>query len=258
MFLVSVAAFLLLREGLAGWGVGGMAVAEWVALLGLPAALLASGGRSVAGAVGWRPLSLRTAGGAMTLGAAGLPVAWGVFWIQSVFLPVDTSVVEGLNRELVPGGPGEFLFLALAVAVTPALCEEFLFRGVLLNGVRPRLGAVPAVTGTALLFGLLHWAPGGGFRILPSVALGVILGWAAWRGRSLGAAVLVHLTHNLLILTVAAAAAWGPNPPAPDAPPGAPPLLVLAGGVALLLVGGQLLAPVPLPSHPETDRPAPP
>ncbi|HSG50065.1 MAG TPA: type II CAAX endopeptidase family protein [Longimicrobiales bacterium] len=248
--------FLVLREGTAAWGVGGIALAEWVALVGIPAGLLllrpGPPGR-VTRAVGLRPIPLRTTLASVALGAACLPVAWTVFWLQSPLIPPDGGVVEALNREMIPGDPRAFVLLALAVAVTPALCEEFIFRGVLLNGVRGRLAAGWAVSGSALLFGLLHWAPGGSFRVLPAAALGVILGWAVWRGRTLAAPILVHLTHNLLILTASTAAAWGPEPPPLSAAPGAPPLVLVAGGVALLALGGQLLAPA-TPDPPLTDH----
>lgn len=225
---------------------GGVALAEWVALVGVPAGLLIlrpgpSG--TVARAVGLRAIPVRTAVGSVALGAACLPVAWIVFWLQSALIPADRGMVEALNREMIPADPAAFVVMALAVVVTPAVCEEFLFRGVLLNGFRGRLNASWAVAGSALLFGLLHWVPGGGFRVLPTAAVGVVLGWAAWRGRTLAAPILVHLTHNFLILAAAAAAAWGPEPPPADAVPGPPPLLLVAGGVALLALGGQLLAP---------------
>lgn len=254
---MSVAAFLVLRAGTAAWGVAGIALAEWVALAGVPAVLLSlRPGRPgrVVRAVGLHPIPLRTAVGSLALGAACLPVAWTVLWLQSPVISADRSVVEALNRTMIPTDAAGFAFMALAVAVTPAVCEEFLFRGVLLNGLRGRLAAGWAVAGSALLFGLLHWVPGGSFRVLPTAAMGVILGWAAWRGRSLAPAILVHLTHNLLVLTASTAAASGPAQASLDVVPGAPPLLLVAGGVALLAVGGQLLAPAN-GDPPHTDHP---
>jgi membrane protease YdiL (CAAX protease family) len=193
--------------------------------------------------------------GSVALGVAGLPLAWMIFWIQARLVPVNPEVVSALNRQLLPSTPTELGILLFAAAITPAVCEEFVFRGLLQRGLAERIGAPGAVFAAAALFGLLHWEPGGGFRILPTVGLGLLLGWAAWRTGSLLAAMTVHFTHNLLILLVSTAAAWSDTPPPPDLVPGAPPLLIVAGGVALAALGSQLLAPSPPLNRPPRQDP---
>ena len=53
------------------------------------------------------------------------------------------------------------------MAVTPAVCEEALFRGPILRGLRTRLSPVGAAVVTGLLFGLFH---GDVWRFLPDRA----------------------------------------------------------------------------------------
>jgi sodium transport system permease protein len=84
------------------------------------------------------------------------------------------------------------------VAITPALCEETLFRGVILSGFR-RMGPWPAILISALLFGLAHASI---YRLLPTLALGVVLGYAAWRSGSIYCSILIHALNNGLIATL--------------------------------------------------------
>jgi membrane protease YdiL (CAAX protease family) len=49
-----------------------------------------------------------------------------------------------------------YLFYALALSVGPAISEELAFRGVILQGLRSRLGVFSAVLVTSVLFGVIH------------------------------------------------------------------------------------------------------
>ena len=85
------------------------------------------------------------------------------------------------------------LYLILAYAVIPAICEEFVFRGILCAEYE-RGGVLRAVVFSALFFGLLH------FNIvnLPVyVFSGVVLALTLYATRSLFASIIVHFLYNL-------------------------------------------------------------
>jgi sodium transport system permease protein len=84
------------------------------------------------------------------------------------------------------------------IAMTPALCEETLFRGLLLSGLR-RWGSWAAIGLTALCFGLLH---GSIYRLLPTFVLGLILGYTVWRSRSIYCSMIIHCLNNGLVAFV--------------------------------------------------------
>ena len=70
------------------------------------------------------------------LGLAGVGLL--VEWV----LPPPKSVIEGLRQVITPAqGKSGFAFALLLTAVTPAICEEALFRGPILRGLRTRLSA---------------------------------------------------------------------------------------------------------------------
>jgi sodium transport system permease protein len=89
-------------------------------------------------------------------------------------------------------------FVTVVLALTPALCEETFFRGLMLSGLR-RWGPWAAIGTTALLFGLLHLSI---YRLLPTFLLGLVLGYAVWRSRSLYCSILIHALNNGLAVTL--------------------------------------------------------
>jgi len=91
----------------------------------------------------------------------------------------------------------------LCLAVVPGVCEEICFRGLLLTSLERSLAKWPAVIGSALLFGVFHVVTAGMLmpeRLLPSTLLGIVLAWLALKSRSLIPGIIMHATHNSLML----------------------------------------------------------
>jgi sodium transport system permease protein len=86
------------------------------------------------------------------------------------------------------------------VAVAPAICEEVLFRGVLLRALATRLPAYGAVLVSAALFSLYHIKP---IQMLPTFTLGALLAVIALRARSIVPTMLAHLLNNAIALIIA-------------------------------------------------------
>jgi sodium transport system permease protein len=149
-------------------------------------------------------------------------------------VPMPESVTKTLEHLMKLGDPPMPLWAALlGIAVTPALCEELFFRGVVLSGLR-RLGAGPALAVSALLFGLAHVSV---HRLLPTLALGVMLGWLALRSGSIVPSMVVHLMNNALVVWLAR------HPSAADRlGPGEPPPLSVTGVAVVMCAAGLWLA----------------
>lgn len=89
-------------------------------------------------------------------------------------------------------------------ALTPAVCEEFLFRGFVLSSLH-KMSGVWAVVFSSLLFGLMHVLTSNVLaveRLLPSTFMGLILGFIALRTGSLWPGIVVHALHNGFLLSV--------------------------------------------------------
>ncbi|MFO7154242.1 MAG: type II CAAX endopeptidase family protein [Caldicoprobacter oshimai] len=103
--------------------------------------------------------------------------------VEPVFPPIKTG--------------RQYIMAIMAMAVTPALVEEFLFRGVVLRGYE-RFGALTATVVSGVLFGLLHL----NLVNLPAVIfLGIMISYVVVRTDSIFAGVLYHFTQNFLSIS---------------------------------------------------------
>lgn len=137
--------------------------------------------------------------------AALAGVAIGLFgWVaiggvSMRILPPPESLVRALNKILMLGD--EQIPLALlwfVVAVTPAVCEELFFRGLILSGLRS-FGKWPAILISSFLFGIAHSSI---YRLLPTFLLGILFGYLVWRSGSIAASIIAHAINNSLIVTL--------------------------------------------------------
>ena len=127
----------------------------------------------------------------------GLTASVGLAGLVMRLAPPPDSLLREL-AEFLKLGSAPLWQLWLVIALTPALCEEAFFRGLMLSGLR-RWGPGAAIGITALLFGLLH---GSIYRLLPTFLLGLVLGYAVWRSGSLYCSILIHALNNGLIATL--------------------------------------------------------
>ncbi|MEZ0227469.1 MAG: ABC transporter permease subunit/CPBP intramembrane protease [Planctomycetota bacterium] len=93
------------------------------------------------------------------------------------------------------------VFALALIALAPAVCEEILFRGFILSGLRSTSGSWASVLVSALLFGVTHLDPA---RLGAVTTLGAVLAVLALRSRSLIPCILCHFTHNGLALVIVA------------------------------------------------------
>jgi ABC-2 type transport system permease protein/sodium transport system permease protein len=88
----------------------------------------------------------------------------------------------------------------ILMAVIPAICEEVLFRGLLLSGLRRILRKWSVIVTVAVIFAMYHYLIQ---RLLLTFALGAVLAWVCWQSRSIVPAVILHLMHNGITLLLA-------------------------------------------------------
>lgn len=136
------------------------------------------------------PLDRASVGAATTLLVvallgAGLSLAVGRLGAQ-------TALDGGVWSQVPP-------LLMVGLALTGALAEELLFRGVLYASAVPVLGFVGAGALQAVLFGLVHVAYGDPLYVVGATAFGLIQAYVAVRWGLL-VAFMVHSQVNLVIL----------------------------------------------------------
>ena len=189
---------------------------------------------------------------AVLIGMSAWVPAHELYVAQQTFMPIPQAVSKSMveMQETVRGFHPAMALLILALI--PAVCEELLFRGVFLAGLRTALSSRSAILVSAAVFGVFHFAL---FKFMPTAALGIVLAYLCWRSRSILPCVTMHLVHNAL----AVSAVFWPWQEKIGIPPddtmGHLPTYVLLAGGALLIVG-LLLTIRTVQSQPQQDLPA--
>jgi len=167
-----------------------------------------------------RPAALLAFVGAVVLGASIWPFA------HEIFLFEEMLGLSSLGKEQIAAAEAQIArlrqvplpIILLTLAVTPAVCEEFFFRGYLFSALRQTMRPWKTVVVSAVLFGAFHVITTNTLsveRFVPSTLMGLVLGWACVRAGSVLPGMLLHACHNGLLLSVLyykdelAARGWG-------------------------------------------------
>jgi membrane protease YdiL (CAAX protease family) len=137
-------------------------------------------------------------------------LSWIITWNEGIKLPQLMSAIEHWMRQqedsavritslLLSGNHLSVLFLNLLVmAVIPAVCEELLFRGVMITWFKKlSLNVHLSVWVSAFLFSAIHLQF---YGFVPRLLLGLYLGYIfVWTG-SLWSSVIAHFVNNGIIV----------------------------------------------------------
>lgn len=134
---------------------------------------------------------------AVALTIAVQPIILLLGWLN-LQLPLPESWIE-LDKmqmtmiEKLLSGDMPLWIMLFHVAVVPAVCEELMFRGIILRNFERELPPWVAVVLTGTLFGLYHLRF---TQALPLILLGILITWLVWRTGSLWVVVAVHFVNN--------------------------------------------------------------
>lgn len=189
------------------------AVVGQVLMLVVPICVMMASSRTRAALGLVRPRANRYWGAALLIGAS----AWYLNLRLVSLLPLrneDSQLLNLIDRPSLP-------VVILVVALAPAICEEVLFRGVLVRALATRFFPLAAVVLGAVVFSVYHLRV---VQLVPTFTLGLLLGYLALRADSALPGMLAHFVNNTVALVVARG----------DAPPvanvfGGHPELALAG-----------------------------
>ena len=124
----------------------------------------------------------------------------GVLLFKSWSLSEHIDQLESLKQKWldIPFG-----WILLTQALSPAIAEEFFFRGFALSAFLGRTNQVRSVLYSAFLFGLFHVITGNVLspeKFIPTFLLGLVLGTIAVWTNSIWPGVFLHFTHNAVVL----------------------------------------------------------
>ncbi|KAG2431016.1 hypothetical protein HYH02_013545 [Chlamydomonas schloesseri] len=190
------AAVFRLRGCSPGWLAAGVAAGS-VLWLVTAAAISARTGTSL----------LQLSGAAAAAGGGAAAAAAGAAAATAAADAVGASPLSGLLfGELLqrPGDVSQWALVLLTSALSPAVAEELLYRGLLLTALQQRLGGVDAVAVGAALFAAAHLSIPQFFAF---TLLGFATGALALRSGSVLPAVAAHAAYNATGIAVGLAVA---------------------------------------------------
>jgi membrane protease YdiL (CAAX protease family) len=121
-----------------------------------------------------------------------------VLWQQQL-TGVGASLSPEIQKLLRADSALQLVWIFFALALTPAICEELLFRGFILGRFLETGQPGQSLMMSSLLFGLFHRnLP----ALLPTTLAGIMLAFAVWRTGSLYCAIVMHALVNSWAIVV--------------------------------------------------------
>lgn len=102
------------------------------------------------------------------------------------------GIYNAMSGSVVYYEPYQIVLEFIAVALVPAVCEEFFFRGVITSGLC-RFGNAVAVIGGAVMFALMHQNPA---QLFYTFMVGIFLGYVYVKTESIACCTLIHFINN--------------------------------------------------------------
>ena len=235
-FLVTVA-ILFFYIGFrlqAKYGEWGLFWTEWGLLLGTTLAFLVLRRIQPTSALSLRLPSVTHAISGVSLMMGTFVVAWTLAWLQSFVFEIPEEFLRGMDQMLSrPDGP-RLLWLVFLIAVTPAVCEEAVFRGVVLSGTSRGWSTAKIILFNAVVFGVFHVSYESAVRFLPTALLGFSLAYVVVRSGSLLLSGFLHFLNNGTIVSIASRPEWLGSVASAE---GAPPLWLFPFAALCLTMG---------------------
>lgn len=120
-------------------------------------------------------------------------------FLQAIWFSIIGSFTE-INATGVPLPENgvQYLISFFIIAITPGICEEIMFRGVILDSYE-RIGRKKSIVITAFLFAIFHFTI---FNMVGPFVIGIIFGIMVYKTNSIYASIIGHITNNGIALTL--------------------------------------------------------
>ncbi|MDP2300813.1 MAG: CPBP family intramembrane metalloprotease [Ignavibacteria bacterium] len=115
--------------------------------------------------------------------------------LKSAFDQLNEMIEKSYGSLLQPNSIVEGVLVIFVVAVTPAICEEVMFRGYIQKSFELKYNKFLGALITALFFGLFHFNP---YALIALTSLGLYFGFAAYKTDSIFVPIILHFTNNFV------------------------------------------------------------
>jgi membrane protease YdiL (CAAX protease family) len=119
-----------------------------------------------------------------------LSIQWGITGPLADLIPMPESVKELFNQMALQM---KDTYGFITVAILAPLMEEFIFRGIVLDGLLKRKPPLTAILISSFLFAFVHLNP---WQFVGAMLIGLFMGWIYWKTNNLGYTILIHFVNN--------------------------------------------------------------
>ncbi|MBQ8451956.1 MAG: CPBP family intramembrane metalloprotease [Clostridia bacterium] len=118
--------------------------------------------------------------------------------LTNVFIAILEKLgYSSSSSDIVINSFGSYFIYVLVICATPAICEELLFRGVILSGLK-KIGPMFALLVSSAIFMLMHGSPD---QTVHQFIIGLVVGYIFLKTGNLWLGVLVHFFNNFISIT---------------------------------------------------------
>jgi sodium transport system permease protein len=118
--------------------------------------------------------------------------------IQEKFLPMPEELKKAFEYFLQENGQQpSFLRLFVVIALSAAVCEEALFRGPVMVGIRTKFSKAQTIIFVGIMFGIFHLNV---YKLIPTSVLGMLITYITISTGSIFNGMLFHLVNNGLAI----------------------------------------------------------
>lgn len=89
------------------------------------------------------------------------------------------------------------LISSITIVIAAPILEEFLFRGIVLDGLLKRYSPLKSIIFSSMLFGIIHLNP---WQFVSAFSFGLIAGWVYYKTANLTLPILVHFASNFFAI----------------------------------------------------------
>lgn len=129
--------------------------------------------------------------GAFLLGIGTSSLSLIISNILSAAFPTDSESLSTNYLTILDGL--SFIPALLLIALTPAVCEELLYRGYMFTAFKQKIHLLPSICIVSFLFAVSHMSL---IKLLPTMILGIALAYAIHQSQSIFTSVLMHFLNN--------------------------------------------------------------
>jgi sodium transport system permease protein len=199
LIVVEIIALFALGSSTADWGVVKSLVMTQMVIAALPLFILRRGGYDLKRVLGLHTPHPAIWPATVLLFAGGWLLVLELASLQNLVTPFPVEFLKRFETFFHQLGLLSLPRALLVVAILPGICEELLCRGFILHALKARFGKSGTIVLTAVIFSLLHMDT---YRLLPTAALGFMLGWLVIETGSILPAMLGHALNNSLSFLV--------------------------------------------------------